>query len=1057
MMRRVCIGVVLTFALTLAPALPGPLGACAAFAEPAVYTPSPADWRDVPIYQIFTDRFFDGNPANNNAEGSYDPGFAGDGTWYSGNVHGGDFAGVLEKLDYIQGLGFKAIWISPVVVNVWGEHHGYAARDFKAIAPHFGTQTELRALADALHARGMYLVVDVVCNHMGDMIDSGTSGYPTFHDDPSPYVLRWRTSKRPGGLFNNLTWFHNNGGIQNWVDPDQVLGELSSLDDLKTESPAVIAGLDDAMSWLIDVTDCDGFRIDTVKHGDMPFWQTWTPLVRAHAASLGKNNFFFYGEVFDGSDAKCGSYTGTKAGGAFALDSVLYFPMTFTMNDVFAYNQRTSRITDRYAALGNYDAAAQERLVSFLDNHDVARFLSSGVAAQDATKLNAALDFMLTARGVPCVYQGTEQAFDGGADPYDREDMWDGAWDYGPSLGDNFNMTHPLYKRTRDLNDIRSRYDALRTGAFTELKSEAVAGIYAFRRAGAVEDVVVVLNSSSASRASGTLATGWASGTALADLRDPSFSLSVGSGGSISLTVPARRARILVRSSAVTAATPAVDTQSPSHAGTTASPRPAIRLGFNRAMNHASVEAAFSMVPSVPGAFSWEADSAVVFTPSQDWSEGSVVALRLEASATSADASPMRAAFESFFTIAGGIPGLVVASGFHATEFASGSGIGVPMGIATGEGGAWSDNLYVGDALNNRVLRITTGGSVSVLASGSFLSKPEGLDFDHAGAYGGDLVIADPNGLLRVTSAGVVSQIASGTNATNTGAVACLPAGPLGGFPYMVSNTSNRVERYEAGTGYVPFASPVNGAEGVAPALGMFGFGRRLLVADPDLAAYASSIDGTSSIFFADSTGALSTFVQNPTLLNGVCAMVVDTQGQFGGDLLVANIATETVLRITPAGAISVLASGFGNLFASDCLTIGPDGALYVVDSGSGEPFTDSSGGTAVARIVRVAADTSTGTPGGGGEPPPPFLSIFPNPLTGAGTARFRLEREAMVTLDLFDIRGRRVATPFAGVLPAGPAEVRLDLSALSLARGVYFARVVADGASVSSTRVVLR
>ncbi len=661
----------------------------------------------------------------------------------------------------------------------------------------------------------------------------------------------------------------------------------------------------------------------------------------------------------------------------------------------------------------------------------------------DATKLNAALDFVLTTRGVPCIYQGTEQAFDGGGDPYDREDMWDGSWEYGPSLGDNFNMTHPLYKRMRDLNDIRSRYDALRTGAFTELKSESAAGIYAFKRTGAVEDVVVVLNSASSARASGTLATAWASGTPLADLRDPSFSLSVGSGGSISFTVPARRARILVRSSAVTSATPAVDTQSPAHAATMASPRPGIRLGFNRAMNHASVEAALTLSPSVPGAFSWEADSAVVFTPSQDWSEGSVVTLHVDASATASDATPMRTAFETFFTIAGGIPGLTVAPGFHATEFASGSGIGVPMGIAAGEGGAWSDNLYVGDALNNRVLRITTAGTVSVLASGSFLSKPEGLDFDHAAAYAGDLMIADPNGLLRVTSAGVVSQIATGTNATNTGALACLPPGPLGGFPYLVSNTSNRVERYEAGTGYVPFASPVNGAEGVAPALGMFGFGQRLLVADPDLATYASSIDGTSSIFFADSTGALSTFVQNPTLLNGVCAMVVDTKGQFGGDLLVANIATETVLRITPAGAISVLASGFGNLFASDCLTIGPDGALYVVDTGSGEPFTDSSGGTAVARIVRVAADTSTGTPGGGGEPPPPFLSVYPNPLSGAGTARFRLEREAMVTLDLFDIRGRRVATPFAGVLPAGPAEVHLDLGALSLARGVYFARVV--------------
>ncbi len=1022
----------------------------------AQYTPSPADWRDVPIYQVFTDRFWDGDPSNNNAEGSYDPGST-TGTWRPGNVHGGDFAGVLQKLDYIQSLGFKAVWISPVVLNANGEYHGYAARDFEAIAPHFGTQTELRALADALHARGMYLIIDIVTNHMGNMIYSTTSGYPTFHADPSPYVLKWRSSTRPAAPFNNLAWFHNNGEIQNYVDPDQVLGELAGLDDLKTEDPTVRNALVNATRWLIDATDCDGFRIDTVKHVDMGFWQTWTPAVRAHADSLGKDNFFFYGEVFDGSDAKCGSYTGTEAGGAFALNSVLYFPMHYSMRYVFGQGGPTDEITNRYANLGDYDPAARDRLVGFLDNHDVSRFLSAGVANQDWSKLRTALDFLLFTRGVPCVYQGTEQGFDGGGDPYDREDMWDGEWDYGPSVGDNFNMTHPLYLTTRRLLDIRAHYDALRTGGFTELASEGSPGIYAFRRSGVSENVVVVINTQTSVRSSGALASGWSPGEPLADLLDPAFNQNVQSGGVVNVSVPARSARVLVRAAAVVPETPSVWSQSPAHGDTVSLSRPPVRLGFNRSMDHASVQAAFTLDPPVSGSFSWEADSAVTFTPSADITDGTRLTVRLEPTATAASGGDHpAAAFETFFVIAGGAPGLTVAPGYHAEVLVSGSALGTPEGIALGEGGAWGSDFFVGDAGGHRILRVTPVGGVTTLATDNLLGKPEGLDFDHGGQWGGDLLVADVNGLLRVTAAGAVSQIAPGTSSTNTGALTSLPPGVFGGFPYLGTSSSNRVERYEPGTGFVPFASPVNGFEGVTPGWGLFGGGEKLLVADPDLTAYASSIDGPGAILTVDAAGTLSTFVQDAALLGGASALLVDTGGSFGGDLLVADIALERVLRVTPQGAIGVLASGFGNLFSSDCLVIGSDGALYVVDTGSGESFTDTSGGNATARILRIAPDTQVGT--GGTPPPPPVrLRVFPNPLPGAGRVEVNLERGGTARLLVYDLQGREVAVPFRGPLEAGTDTVAIDLRGAGLARGVYFLRLVVDERPVAAARVVLR
>lgn len=163
-----------------------------AAARPALaLTPSPV-WKDQVIYQVVTDRFFNGNPANDAVEGSYNPA---DGA----RTHGGDFAGLRQKLDYLQMLGVTALWISPVVINTGGEYHGYAAKDLYTIAPHMGTKAELQALVADCHARGMYVVIDVVCNHMGTLLTSTASGYPGYNY-PTGYPLSWRdtNNKYPG-------------------------------------------------------------------------------------------------------------------------------------------------------------------------------------------------------------------------------------------------------------------------------------------------------------------------------------------------------------------------------------------------------------------------------------------------------------------------------------------------------------------------------------------------------------------------------------------------------------------------------------------------------------------------------------------------------------------------------------------------------------------------------------------------------------------------------------------------------------------------------------------
>src|SRR5882724_3556538 len=154
--------------------------------------PSPADWRNENIYFIFTDRFYDGDPSNNNVE-------SGHGAPYNPtdahSIHGGDLRGIQQKLDYIKTLGATAIWITPIPYNVGGSaFHGYGAQDFNMLAPHWGSMTDLSNMVSAAHSRGIKVVLDIVCNHSGDLIDSGDSGYPGFKYPPGAITCGTRIS-----------------------------------------------------------------------------------------------------------------------------------------------------------------------------------------------------------------------------------------------------------------------------------------------------------------------------------------------------------------------------------------------------------------------------------------------------------------------------------------------------------------------------------------------------------------------------------------------------------------------------------------------------------------------------------------------------------------------------------------------------------------------------------------------------------------------------------------------------------------------------------------------
>ena len=620
---------------------------------------TPEFWQSQSIYQIITDRFFDGDASNNNADGNYNPSGS-TGT----SVHGGDFKGIEQKLDYIKSLGATAIWISPVVLNANGEFHGYAGRDFYNVDPHWGTLADLQHLIQTAHARGLLVIDDIIVNHGGDLIYSADPGYSTFKYPPAGYNLRYRSSKQFAAPFNTnaanpvlTNLFHNNGSIQNYSDTTQVeLGELSGLDDFRTESAYVRSNMAAVYEYWIGQAGFDGFRIDTVKHVEMGFWQNWCPLIHGYAATNGKPNFFMFGEVLDGSDSKCGSYTGTKGGGAFALDSVLDYPLYFKINSAFATaSGNTKQIEDRYAALAaNYDASAQNRLVTFLDNHDQARFLSSGNANNNTARLQVALVFLYTARGIPCLYYGTEQAFNGGTDPNDREDMFAGQFEQGPSLGDNFNMTHPLYQWVATLNNFRRLYPALQTGVHSNLWNNPNGpGLFAYARVLNTQEVYVVLNTATSSQTLPSRSTIYPAGTVLVNLLDTNETVTVISGPQTpSITVPGTGSKIFIAQSQLLPLDPVVTSFTPAHDSTNVGTANPIMIQFSKPMDTGSVVSAFSTVPATSGSFSWSPSfDTLTFSPGgAGFPAQTLMTVRLSGTATDAVSSnAFYAGFEARF------------------------------------------------------------------------------------------------------------------------------------------------------------------------------------------------------------------------------------------------------------------------------------------------------------------------------------------------------------------------------------------------------------------------
>ncbi|HLP03459.1 MAG TPA: alpha-amylase family glycosyl hydrolase [Opitutaceae bacterium] len=488
------------------------------------YHPSPAAWEDQVLYFLMLDRFSDGREAGyrdgRNAAAPDTPVFsaadngnavsteAAAAAWRDagGDWCGGTLSGLTAKMGYLKRLGITALWVSPLFKQVSERftreksYHGYGIQDFLAVDPRFGTAEDLRTMVRTAHEHGIYVILDVILNHAGNV-------FAYRHDDPPP---RWNGSEHEVAGYRDATgaaslpfytglpadtsrdaaiWprelqphtaFAKRGTITNWDwYPEYLEGDFCTLKELhlgvgETDSyapSAALQALAEVYRYWIAYADIDGYRIDTVKHMDTGAVRYFGSVIHEFAQRLGKENFYLIGEITGGRVFAFNKLEATGLDAALGVDDI---------PDKLEYLVKGWRNPEEYFALFRNSLLVgkeshtwfRNKVVTLFDDHDQvrkggnkARFCAGDAAY--ARQVAAAVGLEATTLGVPLVYYGTEQAFDGAGDNdrYLRECMFGGRFGAFRSQGRHFfDETHPAYREIAAILAVRARTPALRRG-----------------------------------------------------------------------------------------------------------------------------------------------------------------------------------------------------------------------------------------------------------------------------------------------------------------------------------------------------------------------------------------------------------------------------------------------------------------------------------------------------------------------------------------------------------------------------------------------------------------
>ncbi|HEY9299376.1 MAG TPA: alpha-amylase family glycosyl hydrolase, partial [Phormidium sp.] len=408
------------------------------------------EFRQETIYFLVVDRFYDGDPENSEGPNPelYDP----EGKDW-GKYWGGDLQGVIDKLDYLKDMGVTAVWLTPLFEQVealfieQAAIHGYWIKDFKRLNPRFiakgdnpsinqtqeSKDTVFDKLVYELHQRNMKLVLDIVCNHSnpdfsgkkGELYDDGVK-IADFNDDKD-------------------NWYHHYGEVQNWEDEWQVQNcELSGLATFNENNIAYRNYIKSAIKQWLD-RGVDALRVDTVKHMPIWFWQEFNADISTHRPDV-----FIFGEWIYSDPRNERSVEFVNESGMTILD----FGLCVAIREVLGKGAEAgfSLVQDVLDLDYHYYGATE--LITFIDNHDMPRFQSLN---PDPEMLRVAIGLIMTTRGIPCIYYGTEQYLhndtEGGNDPYNRPMM------------EKWDTDSPIYRDVRLLSGLRRLNPAISMGS----------------------------------------------------------------------------------------------------------------------------------------------------------------------------------------------------------------------------------------------------------------------------------------------------------------------------------------------------------------------------------------------------------------------------------------------------------------------------------------------------------------------------------------------------------------------------------------------------------------
>lgn len=498
------------------------------------------DVRDDIFYFVMPDRFNNGNTANDHGSTTLAISNGGLDLTSKWAFHGGDMQGLEQKLDYLKGMGVTAIWMTPILRNRAIQHdgfahHGYWMVDFSQIDSHFGTNGDLASLIKAAHAKGIKIFFDIITNHTADVIKYRECHQPNGDfkkglkrceykslaqlesgDTYTPFVVEEEQNVKYPEWLNDPQYYHNQGDTT-FKGENSLYGDFNGLDDLNTEHPKVLSGMIDIYKNIIKEFKPDGFRIDTVRHVQLPFWQSFGPAIMDYAKEQGIPNFHIFGEVYDPNPARLSKFTIEGK-----LPAVLDFGFQQAAADVFYRDQHPNVINTLIDNDDYYnDADSQaDLLLNFLGNHDMGRtghFIEQGISNASAEeKLQRSIlshAFMYLSRGIPVVYYGDEQGFTGDGNDVDaREDMFPSqVKEYNDNIllgtdastaDDNFDEQHPIYQAIQQFAELRMSHTALRRGLHINRPTEKNSKVFAFSRVDIKEqkEYLVIFNADTTSQ-----------------------------------------------------------------------------------------------------------------------------------------------------------------------------------------------------------------------------------------------------------------------------------------------------------------------------------------------------------------------------------------------------------------------------------------------------------------------------------------------------------------------------------------------------------------------------